>query len=119
MVIECKHVWAHISGYLDQTLPPDVREQVEKHLAHCEICSAILRFDSEYPDSSLRMSGCLSFRLVSANGCTPGWRKRSKEWLRSGKNRGSLHDTSGNFCRRAVRKIRALSALCALWVFVP
>jgi len=42
MVIECKHVWAHISGYLDQTLPPDVLEQVEKHLAHCEICSAIL-----------------------------------------------------------------------------
>jgi Putative zinc-finger len=42
MVIECKHVWAHISGYLDQTLPPDVLEQVQKHLDHCEICSAIL-----------------------------------------------------------------------------
>ncbi len=42
MVIECKHVWAHISGYLDQTLPPEVLEQVQKHLEHCEICSAIL-----------------------------------------------------------------------------
>ena len=42
MVIACKHVWAHISGYLDQTLPPDVLEQVQKHLEHCEICSAIL-----------------------------------------------------------------------------
>jgi hypothetical protein len=42
MVIECKHVWEHISEYLDQTLPPEVLEQVEKHLAHCEICSAIL-----------------------------------------------------------------------------
>ena len=42
MVIECKHVWAHISGYLDATLPPDVLEQVQKHLEHCEICSAIL-----------------------------------------------------------------------------
>ena len=42
MRIECKHVWEHISGYLDQTLPPEVLEQVEKHLAHCEICSAIL-----------------------------------------------------------------------------
>jgi hypothetical protein len=42
MVIECKHVWDHISEYLDQTLPPEVLEQVEKHLAHCEICSAIL-----------------------------------------------------------------------------
>ena len=42
MVLECKHVWEHISDYLDQTLPPAVLEQVEKHLAHCEICSAIL-----------------------------------------------------------------------------
>ena len=42
MIIECKHVGEHISDYLDQTLPPAVLEQVEKHLAHCEICSAIL-----------------------------------------------------------------------------
>jgi predicted anti-sigma-YlaC factor YlaD len=42
MVIECKHVWEHISDYLDQSLPPELLEQVEQHLAHCEICSAIL-----------------------------------------------------------------------------
>ena len=42
MVIECKHVWEHISGYLDGTLSPEIREQVQKHLEHCEICSAIL-----------------------------------------------------------------------------
>jgi anti-sigma factor RsiW len=42
MVIECKHVWEHISGYLDGTLSQEVREQVQKHLEHCEICSAIL-----------------------------------------------------------------------------
>jgi Putative zinc-finger len=42
MVIECKHVWAHISGYLDHTLSPEVLEQVQKHLESCEICSAIL-----------------------------------------------------------------------------
>lgn len=42
MVIDCKHVWAHISGYLDGTLEPGVLEQVQKHLEHCEICSAIL-----------------------------------------------------------------------------
>jgi putative zinc finger protein len=42
MVLECKHVWTHISGYLDQTLSPEVLEQVQKHLEHCEICSAIL-----------------------------------------------------------------------------
>lgn len=42
MVIECKHVWDHISGYLDNSLSPEVRELVQRHLEHCEICSAIL-----------------------------------------------------------------------------
>jgi predicted anti-sigma-YlaC factor YlaD len=42
MVIECKHVWEHISEYLDGTLAPEILEQVQKHLEHCEICSAIL-----------------------------------------------------------------------------
>ena len=42
MVIECRHVWEHISGYLDGTLAPEVLEQVQKHLENCEICSAIL-----------------------------------------------------------------------------
>jgi hypothetical protein len=42
LVIECKHVWDYISGYLDDTLPPETRELVQKHLEHCEICSAIL-----------------------------------------------------------------------------
>ncbi len=42
MVIECKHVWDYISGYLDNSLLPETREQVQRHLDHCEICSAIL-----------------------------------------------------------------------------
>ena len=42
MVIDCKHVWDHISGYLDDALSPEVKDQVQKHLEHCEICSAIL-----------------------------------------------------------------------------
>jgi Putative zinc-finger len=42
MVIDCKHVWDHISGYLDGDLAPEILEQVQKHLDHCEICSAIL-----------------------------------------------------------------------------
>lgn len=42
MVLECKHVWTHISAYLDQTLDPELLEQVQRHLEHCEICSAIL-----------------------------------------------------------------------------
>lgn len=42
MVIDCKHVWDHISGYLDDTLSLEVKELVQEHLEHCEICSAIL-----------------------------------------------------------------------------
>ena len=42
MVIECKHVWDYISGYLDNSLLPETRELVQRHLDHCEICSAIL-----------------------------------------------------------------------------
>jgi anti-sigma factor RsiW len=42
MVIECQHVWNYISDYLDGTLSAETRETVQKHLDHCEICSAIL-----------------------------------------------------------------------------
>ncbi len=42
MVLNCKHVWEFLSEYLDATLPDDVRRDVQKHLDHCEICSAIL-----------------------------------------------------------------------------
>jgi len=37
MVIECKHVWEHISEYLDGTLAPEILEQVQKHLEHCAV----------------------------------------------------------------------------------
>ncbi|ADW68333.1 anti-sigma factor family protein [Granulicella tundricola] len=42
MVLECKHVWTHISAYLDGTLDPTLLAEVQRHLEHCEICSAIL-----------------------------------------------------------------------------
>jgi len=42
MVIECKHVWNYISEYLDGALPEETRDTVQRHLEHCEICSAIL-----------------------------------------------------------------------------
>lgn len=42
MVIDCKHVWDHISGYLDDTLTREERALIQRHLEHCEICSAIL-----------------------------------------------------------------------------
>jgi hypothetical protein len=42
VVIECKHVWTHISGYLDGTLDETLLAKVQNHLEHCEICSAVL-----------------------------------------------------------------------------
>jgi anti-sigma factor RsiW len=42
MNLECKHVWEHISGYLDHQLDPELLTAVEKHLETCEVCSAIL-----------------------------------------------------------------------------
>ena len=42
MVLECKHVWNYISEFLDDSLLPEIKELVQKHLEHCEICSAIL-----------------------------------------------------------------------------
>jgi hypothetical protein len=42
VVLDCKHVWDCISGYLDDALPADMRDFVQQHLDHCEICSAIL-----------------------------------------------------------------------------
>lgn len=41
-MIDCKHVWDRISEFLDDTLSPESRELVQKHLEHCEVCSAIL-----------------------------------------------------------------------------
>lgn len=42
MKLECKHVWEHISEFIDGRVDAQLREEIEKHLEHCEICSAIL-----------------------------------------------------------------------------
>jgi len=42
MALSCRHVWDHISEYIDNTLDPQVRAEVERHLTTCEICSAII-----------------------------------------------------------------------------
>jgi predicted anti-sigma-YlaC factor YlaD len=42
VVIECKHVWDYISEFLDDSLPAETKDLVQKHLENCEICSAIL-----------------------------------------------------------------------------
>jgi anti-sigma factor RsiW len=42
MNLECKHVWEHISGYLDKQLDAELLAAVERHLESCEVCSAVL-----------------------------------------------------------------------------
>jgi hypothetical protein len=42
MELNCKHVWEHISDYIDASVDPKLRQDIERHLEHCEICSAIL-----------------------------------------------------------------------------
>lgn len=42
MKLECKHVWEYISEYIDESIDAQLREDIERHLEHCEICSAIL-----------------------------------------------------------------------------
>jgi anti-sigma factor RsiW len=42
MVLNCQHVWSHISEYIDGTIDSAVRADVERHVATCEICSAVL-----------------------------------------------------------------------------
>lgn len=42
MVLNCRHVWGWISAYLDEALPAETRDLVQKHLDHCEVCSAVL-----------------------------------------------------------------------------
>jgi anti-sigma factor RsiW len=42
MVLNCRHVWDQISNYIDGTVPPELRNAVEEHLAHCRHCSAVL-----------------------------------------------------------------------------
>ena len=42
MRIDCKHVWEHISAYIDGEVDQELRAQIDKHLETCEICSAVL-----------------------------------------------------------------------------
>ena len=42
MRIDCKHVWEHISGYIDGEVDAGLRTEIDRHLETCEICSAVL-----------------------------------------------------------------------------
>jgi anti-sigma factor RsiW len=40
--IDCKHVWQHISAYIEGDVDAALRAEIDKHLETCEICSAVL-----------------------------------------------------------------------------
>jgi len=42
MRIDCKHVWEHLSAYIDGSVDVVLRAEIDHHLEHCEICSAVL-----------------------------------------------------------------------------
>ena len=42
MRIDCKHVWDHISAYIDGEVDAELRAEIDQHLETCEICSAVL-----------------------------------------------------------------------------
>ena len=42
MRIDCKHVWEHISAYIDGEVDASLRADIDRHLETCEICSAVL-----------------------------------------------------------------------------
>ena len=42
MAMTCQQLWREVSNYIDDTISPEVREQVERHLAYCNHCSALV-----------------------------------------------------------------------------
>ncbi len=42
MVLNCRHVWDQISDYIDGSVPVELRDAIEEHLAHCRHCAAVL-----------------------------------------------------------------------------
>lgn len=44
MTLDCKHVWAQVSEYIDGSVTPEMKKDIERHLAGCRYCSAV--FDS-------------------------------------------------------------------------
>jgi len=46
MKLDCKHVWAQVSDYIDGEVAPELRREIEEHLAQCRHCAAV--YDSTH-----------------------------------------------------------------------
>jgi anti-sigma factor RsiW len=40
--LDCHRIWQEISNYIEDDLSPEVREELEAHLAYCRHCAALL-----------------------------------------------------------------------------
>lgn len=46
--LPCREVFARLDDYLDRTLGPEELAAVEHHLAHCAVCAAEYRFETQW-----------------------------------------------------------------------
>lgn len=46
--LPCREVFARLDDYLDRTLGPGELAAVEHHLAHCTVCAAEFRFETQW-----------------------------------------------------------------------
>ena len=42
MTLDCKHVWEQVSDYIDGSVTPEMKQAIERHLANCRNCSAVV-----------------------------------------------------------------------------
>jgi len=42
MALTCKELWREVSNYIDGTVTAQEREELEKHLAQCKHCTALV-----------------------------------------------------------------------------
>jgi len=40
--LDCNHIWRELSNYLDGEISPDIRRDIEAHVAQCRHCAALL-----------------------------------------------------------------------------
>jgi len=42
MALSCRELWREVSGYIDDSISPALRKQIELHLSYCRHCAAIV-----------------------------------------------------------------------------
>ena len=42
MAMTCKELWHEVSNYIENTMTPEARKELEAHLAQCRHCTALV-----------------------------------------------------------------------------